>query len=101
MRLATWLTREYQVSIGPSWNQPCLVPTLPDSYPPSVGAVEAQIRAQGCAVGKVTDAPSDTVPDGYVISLRPAASPKFLRQGTKISITESSGPPVDQSSAIR
>jgi GlcNAc-PI de-N-acetylase len=89
---ATWLTREYQVSVGPSWNQPCLVPTLPDSYTPSLAAIEAQIRAQGCAVGKVTDAPSDTVADGYVISLTPAARPKFLRQGTKVSITESSGP---------
>lgn len=89
---ALWLEREYRVSVGPSWNQPCLVPTLPDSFPPSLGAIEAQIRAQGCAVGKVTDAPSDTIPDGYVISLTPKASPKFLRQGTKVSITDSSGP---------
>ena len=89
---ALWLEREYRVSVGPSWNQPCLVPTLPDSFPPSLGAIEAQIRAQGCAVGKVTDASSDTIPDGYVISLTPKASPKFLRQGTKVSITDSSGP---------
>lgn len=96
----TWLTREYQVSVGPSWNQPCLVPTL-SNYPPSTGAVEAQIRAQGCAVGKVTDAPSDTVPDGYVISLTPPASTNFLRQGTKVSITESSGPADGESSDSR
>jgi hypothetical protein len=89
---AIWLTREYRVSVGPSWNQPCVVPTLPSSFPPSLGAIEAQIRAQGCAVGKVTEAPSDTVPDGYVISLTPEASPKFLSQGTKVSITESTGP---------
>jgi LmbE family N-acetylglucosaminyl deacetylase len=93
---AIWLEREYQVSVGPSWNQPCLVPTLPGSYPPSLAAIEAQIRAQGCAVGKVTDSPSESVADGYVISLKPAASTKFLRQGTKVSITESSGPPDEE-----
>ena len=98
---ATWLTRQYQVSVGPSWDQPCLVPTLPTSDPPSVGAIEAQIRAQGCAVGKVTDAPSDTVADDYVISLTPAASPKFLPQGTKVAITQSSGPPDDESGNTR
>jgi LmbE family N-acetylglucosaminyl deacetylase len=97
---ATWLTREYPVSVGPGWNQPCLVPTI-SSYPPSAGAVEAQIRAQGCAVGKVTDTPSDTVPDGYVISLTPTASTKFLKQGTKIAITESNGPPDDPSPDTR
>jgi beta-lactam-binding protein with PASTA domain len=77
------------------------VPTLPTSDPPSLGAIEAQIRAQGCAVGKVTDAPSDTVADDYVISLTPAPSPKFLPQGTKVSITESSGPPDDESGDSR
>ena len=52
---ASWLTREYRVSVGPSWNQPCLVPTLP-TVSTVVGAIEGQIRAQGCAVGKVTEA---------------------------------------------
>ena len=88
---AVWLQREYRVSTGPGWYQPCLVPTLP-SYEPSVDAIESQIRAQGCAVGTVTDEPSDTVPDGYTISLTPGPSPTFLPQGTKVNITESTGP---------
>lgn len=89
---ATWLSREYRVSTGPGWYQPCLVPEVSGTDGPPEITAEAQIRAAGCSVGTVTHDFDDVVPQDYVIVQDPEPSPTFLPQGTKVNLTVSDGP---------
>jgi LmbE family N-acetylglucosaminyl deacetylase len=93
-----WLSRQYRVVTGPGWDEPCLVPdlstdsTLFGGEPPSLDEALAQIRAQGGWPGPISYAYDPDFPDQFVISQTPEPSPKFLPQGSQVSITVSKGP---------
>jgi beta-lactam-binding protein with PASTA domain len=83
---------------GPGRDEPCLVPdlstdsTLFGGEPPSLDEALAQIRAQGGWPGPISYAYDPDFPDQFVISQTPEPSPKFLPQGSQVSITVSKGP---------
>lgn len=88
---AGWLQRSYRVSFTPSWNQPCLIPQVGGE--PLLDA-EEQIRAAGCSVGEIRDSDDKLLTptevqnnfESPVDFTTPAPDPKFLPQGTAVSI---------------
>jgi LmbE family N-acetylglucosaminyl deacetylase len=96
---AAWVARQYTVTIGQGWKQPCLVPDMSGfpltafgSFTPPQGTAEAAIRAAGCAVGTVTEEHDTVIPAGFVLDQSPTETQTFLPQGSKVNLVISSGP---------
>ena len=88
---AVWLQRSYRISFTPSWNQPCLVPGVGGEL---LLDAEEIIRAAGCSVADVRDSNDQVLSPtevennlGTLVDFTtPTTEPKFLPQGTPVSI---------------
>jgi len=84
-RVTEGTTVDLVVSTGP-----CLV-TVPNVVGQAQSAAEAAITAAGLVVGQVTEACSDSVPAGSVISQNPAAGAS-VQPGSAVDLVISTGP---------
>jgi hypothetical protein len=80
------------ISRGPEHPQTVAVP---DVVGMSQSQAESAITSAGLTVGAITQSPSETVPQGQVISQNPAEGTS-VEKGTAVSLVVSSGPPVSQ-----
>jgi hypothetical protein len=79
--------QEQGVLFDSSATPPCLVPRLKGK---TLAAARRSIKAQHCAVGKVTHTVSRTVKTGRVVSQRPKPG-LLLKHGAKVSLVVSTG----------